>query len=245
MPPDGTRQPQFEIDHADSPSTTLLAGFSSFGLAGLTATNFLVDQLDLTETGHISVDTLPSITPFENGTPHHHTRLFSRPDLDITVLVNELYIPVQVADGFAASILQWADQHAVEEITVLSGVPIQHGPDEHKVFFVATDDYRDDRLADIEGMGRGYLSGVNGGLVTHGMNTTHRVGVFITPVHAQVPDAEAAIRLVDTVTDRYGLDIDTTALETFSSEIDQYYRDLEERIKASEEAREPEDRMYM
>lgn len=239
--------PKFEISHAENPSPTLLAGFSTFGLAGLTAVNFLVDQLDLIETGHISVDALPTITPFENGVPHHHTRLFSRPDIDVTVLVNELYIPLQAADRFAGSILQWADRHAVEEITVLSGIPIQHGPDEHKVFYVATDDYRDERLADasIQAMGRGYLSGVDGGLVAHGMETAHRVGVLITPVHAQVPDAEAAIRLIDAVTSRYGMDIDTTDLETFAEEVDEYYRDLEARIKAIEEAREPEDRMYM
>lgn len=242
-----TPRPRFEISHAEQPSSTLIAGFTSFGLAGLTAANFLVDALELTETGHISVDTLPSITPFENGTPHHHTRLFSRPDLDITVLVNELYIPVQVADTFAASILEWAEQHAVQEVTVLSGVPIQHGPEEHEVFFVATDDYRDERLAasGIKGMGRGFLNGLNGSLVAHGMDTAFRVGVFITPVHAQVPDAEAAIRLVDTVTERYGVDIDTADLETFANEVDQYYRDLEERIKSIQKAEEPEDRMYM
>jgi uncharacterized protein len=240
-------QPRFEISHAEQPSETLIAGFTSFGLAGLTAANFLVDELDLVETGHISVDTLPSITPFQNGTPHHHTRLFSRSDLDITVLVNELYIPVEVADGFAASVLQWAEQHAVQEVTVLSGVPIQHGPEEHEVFFVVTDDYRDEQLvaSNIRGMGRGFLNGVNGGLVAHGMDSAFRVGVFVTPVHAKVPDAEAAIRLVDVVTERYDVDIDTADLEKFASDVDQYYQDLEERIKSVQKAEEPEDRMYM
>ena len=37
----------------DAPET-LLAGFSEFGLAGLTAVHYLVDQLDLEETGHIT-----------------------------------------------------------------------------------------------------------------------------------------------------------------------------------------------
>lgn len=242
-----TSQPTFEISHDVSPSTTLVAGFSSFGLAGLTAVNFLVDQLDLEETGHISVDTLPAITPFENGTPRHHTRLFSRPDLDITVLMNELYIPIQMADPFAQAILGWTEANGVREITILSGLPLPHGPEEHKVFYVATEDYQDQQLAEsgVSGMGSGFLNGVNASLVGRGMDSSLRVGVFITPVHVQVPDAEAALRLVEVAERRYGLYVDTTELEQFAGEVEQYYRDLEERLKSIEQAKEPEDRMYM
>jgi uncharacterized protein len=75
----GTRKrPQFDV-RLDDPSGTLVAGFTEYGLAGLTAVTYLTDQLDLEETGHVSVAELPAITPFENGTPRHHTRLFSKP----------------------------------------------------------------------------------------------------------------------------------------------------------------------
>jgi uncharacterized protein len=247
MPPETQPQPTFEITHETSPTERLITGFSSFGLAGLTAVDFLVNQLELTETGHISVDTLPAITPFENGTPRHHTRLFSRGDLDLTILVNELYIPIEVVDSFAKAILEWTEENAVREVTILSGIPVPHGPEEHKVFYVATEDYQDDQLAESEipGMGGGFLNGVNASLIGRGMDSALRVGVFITPVHAQVPDAEAAIRLVEVTQERYGLDIDTSDLEEFAGEVEQYYQDLEERVRALEETREPEDQMYM
>jgi len=59
------------------------------------------------------------------------------------------------------------------------------------------------------------------------MDSDLRVGVFVTPVDAQIPDVE------------------TTALERRAREVEQYYRDLETRLQAVEQAEAPEDRMYM
>ncbi|MFB6124227.1 MAG: proteasome assembly chaperone family protein, partial [Haloferacaceae archaeon] len=114
-------EPVFHIREQQSPSETVVAGFSAFGLAGLTAVDYLVDHLDLERTGHLTADQLPSITPFEAGTPRHHSRFFSRPDLDLTVLVNELFLPAWAAGPFADALLDWTETNAVEEITILSG----------------------------------------------------------------------------------------------------------------------------
>lgn len=242
-----SRKPSFQITHEATPSDRLIAGFSSFGLAGMTAVDFLVDQLDLEETGYVSVDVLPAITPFNNGTPRHHTRLFSRPDLDVTILVNELFVPLWAADPFATAILDWTETNTIHEITVLAGVPLPHGPEEHQVFYVATEDYQDERLADtgISAMGTGFLDGVNAGLIGGGMDSNLRVGVFVTPVHARAPDVDAALRLVEAVGRLYEIDVETAALEGFSSDVERYYQDLESRLEAVEQAETPEDRMYM
>lgn len=246
MATDRSSRPAFEVTHETSPSERLVAGFSSFGLAGLTAVDFLVDQLELAETGYVSTDALPAITPFEDGTPRHHTRLFSRPELDLTVLVNELFVPPWAADPFAEAILEWTDANDVEEITVLSGVPVPHGPEERDAFDVATSDYDRDRLdaAGITAMGGGYLDGVNASLVGRGMDSALRVGIVSTPVHAQVPDVEAALRLVEAVQELYGVDVDTAALEQFAADVERYYRELEKRLEETERAEAPEDRMY-
>jgi uncharacterized protein len=93
-------------------------------------------------------------------------------------------------------------------------------------------------------MESGFLDGVNAALLERGMDSPLGVGLFVTPVHAQAPDVEAAVRLVETATDLYELDVDAGPLEAFAAEIRRHYEDLAERI----EEREPEgtyDRMYM
>ena len=246
MDPDG-QGVSFEITAAPERVTTLVCGFSRFGLAGLTAVDYLADHLEMAPIGHVKTAELPAITPFENGVPRHHTRLFSRDDLDVVFLVNELFVPLFAADSLARSILDWMDANAIGEVAVLAGVPVAHGPEEHRVFHVATEDYRERRLdgADIPGMGNGFLDGVNASLLSRGLDTDLRTGVFLTPVHAQAPDVEAALRLIDGFEAVYGLDVDSGPLEEFAKEVQQYYRELAGRLQNVEQSHMPEDRMYM
>ena len=246
----GTRQPaepSFQVTHGAEPSDSLVAGFSSFGLAGLTAVDYLTEQLELTETGHITTEGLPAITPFDSGTPRHHTRLFAHAKSEITVLVNELFVPPWAADQFAGSVLDWAAESGVQEITILAGIPLPHGPDEHRTYYIATEDYQETRLAetDLPAMGHGFLDGVNASLVGRGIDSDLRVGILVTPVHAQIPDAEAALRLLDATTDIYALDVDTTELEAFAQEVEQYYQELASRLEATDQDHTFEDRMFM
>lgn len=240
--------PTFDVHHEEhDPGETLVAGFASFGLAGLTAVDYLTDQLALPATGHVKSGGMLSITPFENGTPRHHTRLFADDGGELGVLVNELALPPWAADPFARAILDWAEQTTVEEITILSGVPIPHGPDEHRTYYVATDDYRKRRLEveNVPPMGSGFLDGINARLVQRGMDSDLRVGVLVTPVHEQTPDAEAALRLTQTAKDLLDIDVETDPLERFAEEVAAYYSELAERSTAVEDEFQAPDRMFM
>ncbi len=238
--------PSFDVTHESSPSESLLAGFSAYGLAGLTAVDYLVDHLELEETGHIRAEGVPSITPFEKGRPRHPTRLYSRPDLDVTILVGEQFVPSVLGEALATSILDWTADNEVAEVSVLAGVPIPHGEEGHRTFYVATDDYREGRLEglDVPPMEAGFLDGMNAAFLEYGMDSPLAVGLFVTPVHAQAPDVDAAVRLVETVDEAYDLGVDAGPLETFAAEIRQYYQDLAERIEKREHE-QSDDRMYM
>jgi uncharacterized protein len=241
--PDGT---DFQVSHPTEPSGTVLAGFSAFGLAGLTAVDFLIEHLELEQQGHVTVEGLPAITPFTDGRPRHPTRLYSRDDLDLTVLVAELFVPAPVGQRFADAVLDWTEAGGVEEVVVIAGIPVPHGPDAHRTFYIATEDYHERRLRDreIPPMGTGFLDGVNAALMARGLDSSLGVCVYVTPVHAQAPDVDAAIRLVETVEAVYDLGIDPSPLTEFADRVRQYYTDLATRMEG-EDTETPEDRMYM
>ena len=241
-----TVPPRFDVRHHASPPDTLVMGMSEFGLAGLTAVEYLVDTFDLEETGHIATEGLPAITPFENGTPRHHTRLFSGRE-DFAVLVGELFVPLGATQHFADAISKWLSSNDVSEVTSLSGVPVAHGPDDHVAYYVASEDYRAARLTDTEirPMGRGFLEGVNAELMQQAIDTETKVGVLTTPVHPRAPDVEAAIRLLEAFASVYDVPLDTGPLEQFAAEVEQHYQELAERMERVAEESAPEDRMYM
>ena len=233
-------RPEFDV-RAEGSTHTLVAGFGEYGLAGLTAANYLRTQLDLEETGHVAVEELPAVAPFEDGTPRHHTRLFSSPDHDVTVVVGELFVPPYAADPFADAVLEYAENGAVKEVVVLSGVPINHGPDDHRAFYVASEDYRTARLDGDHGippMPGGFLDAINGALMECGLSSPLRTCVLTTPVHAQTPDA--ALRLLEV------LELDPGPLEAFAA-VSKQSEELAARMEAQRAELEsgPEDRMYV
>lgn len=247
----------FEIDVSSdaTPGEVLLVGLSHLGMAGLTAADYLVRKLRTEEIGHVSAEELPAITPFEDGTPRHHTRLYTHTDSDVSVLVGELFVPVWAARSFVDALLEWVDAHGIEEIVLLHGVPFQHGPEEHAVHYVAAEPYRRERLADVElpPLKGGLLDGVPGELVERNLQgQAPPVGVYVTPTHPPGPDFEAAIAFLEAVERVYGVAVDGKELAKRSEEFKQYYADLADRIETLEEegsrtgARDyPEDRMYM
>lgn len=225
----------------------VVAGFSEFGLAGLTAVDYLVQQLDLDAVGHVATDGLPSITPFTAGRPRHPTRLHAGEDVPVTALVGEQFVPVWGAEAVGRSLLEWVDDSAVDELCLLTGVPVAHGPEDHRTFWIATEDFREHRLADVDmpPMANGFLDGVPAALLERGIDTDLAVGVLVTPVHPQVPDAEAALRLLEGLLACYDLEVDAAPLEAFAEEVGEYYGELSARLEAAAEADRPEDRMYM
>lgn len=72
-----------------------------------------------------------------------------------------------------------------------------------------------------------------------------RVGAFVTPVHERASDVEAALRLIETLSGVYDLDVDTGPLEAFAADVQQYYADLATRLEQIPDEQLPEDRMYM
>ncbi len=238
--------PSFEVRH-DDPTDVMICGFAEFGLAGLTAVDYLTKQLELEETGHISVEQLPPITPFENGTPRHHTRLFSKPEFEYTILVGELYVPPFATESFGDAVLEYTEKNPVEEVVVLSGVPFVHESIDHRPFFVASDDYqREHDLSDhIEPMAGGFLDGINGALMQRAVDSPLRTAVFTTPVHPRIPDVDAALRLINAVTNVYDLEVDIEPLESFAAEVSRHYEELAARVEEGRTEMAHDDRMYM
>lgn len=234
--------------------STLVVGQSHLGMAGVTAADYLVRHLGSRQIGHLESTGLPAIAPFEEGVPRHHSRLYTLDGTDLSVLVGELFVPVDVAQSYTDALLGWTAERGIDEIVVLHGVPFPHGPDEHDVFYVATSDYRERRLSDgaFRPLKGGFLDGVVGELATRSLDDeAPDTGVFVTPTHPPGPDIEATLRLLDAAERLYAFDVDETELRQLGEEMRQYYEQLAERMAAAagEEGRGsrdyPADRMFM
>lgn len=246
---------QIDLSAEIDPGQTLIVGLSAPGLSGLTAADQLVEQYDGKQIGHISPADLPAITPFQNGVPRHHTRLYNIPEEDFTVLLSELFIPAWAARSFADQLVQWATDVDISDVAILHSLPYEHGPNDHKAFSIATEEYREKRLGDVEidAMAGGFLDGVAGELVSRSLDTSAPpTGVFVTPGHVPGPDIDGALVFLDALEAVYDLEIDLTELEDLSDTIRTHLATLAERMSDIEESEASRaerefyaDRMYM
>ncbi|MCU4742078.1 PAC2 family protein [Halobacteria archaeon AArc-m2/3/4] len=232
---------------------TLVLGLSNPGFAGVTATEYLSRHLACEEIGHVESGTIPAITPFVDGAPRNHTRIYDVRETPLALVVGELFVPVWAASSFVDALLEWTDRAGIDEIAVPYGVPYPHGPDEHDVFTVATESFHDRRLESHDGRGLrgGVLDGIVGDLIARSLNgDAPSTGAFVTPVHPPGPDLEAVLRLIDVFEAVYGIDVDEGELRRQSEELQQYFAALAERVDAiGEDSGRPRDypidRSYM
>jgi uncharacterized protein len=250
-------EPRYEVSVSTDATLEgpLLAGLSNLGLAGLTAVDHLTRQLEFEQVGHVRARNLPTATPFENGTPRQPIRLYASPGRDLCVLLSELVVPVWTAPTFVNAVQNLVASHQIDEVTVFHGVPFPHGPDEHALFFVATPEYREERLDDTEvaPLRGGVLDGVPGELASRSLaGELPPAGTLVTPIHPPGPDFEAALRYLAYLGEEYGLAVDDEPLRERSRTVNQYYGELADRLEAldaegvaPEDQHLPVDRMFM
>jgi uncharacterized protein len=251
------REPAFEVRETGdvTPGETLLVGTAGLGVAGLTATDYLVTHVETTQVGHVRTRNLPDITPFSDGQPRRPARLYSTAESDVTILITELFLPVTVSDLWAGAVLEWAAERGVTEVTALHGAPFPHQPHEHAVYHVATDGYRERHFdgeggADIEPLAGGFFDGIIGELLSRSLEEEGPpTGVLVTPTHLPGPDFDAAIRLLDALETVHGVETDESELRGRADEMEQYYEELAGRMQTLREEQAaddyPNDRMYM
>jgi len=253
-----SREPSFEVTLTGDvePGGTLLVGMAGVGVAGLTATDYLVSHVESAQSGYVKTQHLADITPFTEGEPRHPIRLYSATDFDITVLISEVFLPAWSADLLTDALVDWIDTQEFEEITILYGAPFPHSEEEHLVFHVATGAYRARHFAGgdtaIEPLAGGFFDGVISELMVRSIDgDVPPTGALITPTHLPGPDFDAALRLLDSLEPLYGLRVDEAELRKRAAEMEQYYEELAQRLQTlqegpSHEGQEyPGDRMYM
>lgn len=250
------REPAFDIEVSDDAALgeTLVIGVADFGVAGLTAVDYLTSHVETNQVGHVATRNVPDISPFSDGKPRWPIRLYDTETAELSVFISELFLPVRAADLVSDSLLQWVEQTDIREIVVLFGAPVAHTEEEHVVYGVGNEPFRTRHIQenDLEALSGGFFDGIVGELVTRGLEPdAPSTGVLVTPAHYPGPDLDAAIRLLDTVQSEYDIEIDEAELRERSREMKQYYQELADRLKSLQEGEGlhsrdfPEDRMYM
>lgn len=181
----------------------VLVGFPSQGLVGAIVASYLVPRLEMQLVATMDTDHMPPVASVRDGRAHAPVQVFASTtrcgidgDCDqLVVIRSDAAPPPQHADELADLVIEYTREIGGDLLVTLEGAPSSGGSEE--VFAVPNlaGDVDLDAI-DAEPFPDGALSGFSASLLTQGNTRDHSVLCLFTAVNEELPDAEAAARLV-------------------------------------------------
>ncbi len=230
----------------------VLVGFPSQGLVGAIVASYLVPKLEMELVATVDHVHLPPIASVRGGRAHSPVQIFASTvrcgidgDCDQLVVVrSDAAPPAQHADDLADEIIDYTDEIGGELIVTLEGAPTSSGGEHVYAVPNLVTDVDTDQIG-AEPFPDGALSGFSASLLTEGNALSKSVLCLFTAVAEDMPDAEAASRLVDVADGLVpGIRMEP---EPLAEEARKFERNLRAALEEQEKSRQdmPEERTSM
>jgi uncharacterized protein len=182
----------------------VLVGFPSQGLGGAIVASYLVPKLDMELVATLDNPNLPPVASIRDGRAHSPVQVFASTvrcgidgDCDQLVVVrSDAAPPPEHVDEISREIIDYTREIGGKLTVTLEGAPTSSEV-EHVYAVPNLVTEIDAEAIGAEAFPDGALSGFSASLLTESNNADHPVVCLFTAVQEDVPDAEAAARLVD------------------------------------------------
>ncbi|MDA4130028.1 MAG: proteasome assembly chaperone family protein [Thaumarchaeota archaeon] len=216
-----------EFEKTEFHSPVVFGGFVGPGLVGLVSAGYMIEKLNLHEIAHVKSQHIPPVAVFVGAKLRHPFRIYSDDSGTVVVMICEMPIDIEGLYEISSVLLDWVDQIHGKEIVVLDGVGVSGMPDQRETFGVGNED----RMKELGQKGinpirSALISGVGGSLLNQAL--TRRIsGVsLLTTASTDFPDPGAALSMIKSINQIFGLAIETADLEQNVERLNQRLNDL-------------------
>ena len=213
----------------------IIQGFPSIGLVSTITTKFLIDHLDVEEIGHIESEHIVPLTAI------HESKIVN----PITIYYNKKYNMVIVQSlteiagsewELAATMLDLAAAMDAKEIVVVEGMP-SHAQNEINLYYFSNTGKMKNKQ-----MTEGIIMGTTAALLLKAKDFP--VTCIFAEAHSQLPDSEAAAKVVKALDDYLKLNLDfkplLEAAKQFENNLKQFIEKRKEIIDNSSKSEKKE-----
>ncbi len=195
---------------------TIILGFPSMGLVSTIATKFLIDHLDVEEIGHIESEHIVPLTAIHKSKIVNPITLYYNKKFNLIVVQSLTEVTGHEWD-LAVTIMDVAKAVAAKEILVLESMPSHEG--NLDVYY-----YSNKTKLKAKPLTEGIVMGTTAALLLKAKDFP--VTCVFAEAHSQLPDSEAAARVVGALDDYLGLKVDfkplLEAAKKFENSLKQY-----------------------
>ncbi|MBI2148574.1 proteasome assembly chaperone family protein [Candidatus Woesearchaeota archaeon] len=180
-------------------SPTMIQGFPSFGLVSTLTVKFLIDHLDVEEIGYIESEHITPLTAIHKSKVVNPITFFYNKKYNL-VLVQSLTEVAGYEWELASTMVEVAKTLAAKEIIVIESMP-PHGEDDLDVYY-----YSNKSKLKLKEIKESLVMGTTAALLLKAK--TFPVTCIFAEAHSQLPDSEAAARVVDALNSYLKLKVD-------------------------------------
>lgn len=181
---------------------TIIQGFPSAGLVSTIAVKFLIDHLDVEEVGYIESEHIPPLTAIHKSKIINPITIFYNKKHNL-IIVQSLTEVTGYEWEIASTLTDLAKEVDAKELIILESMPSTQG--ELEVYY-----FSNKSKLKLKELKEGIVMGTTAALLlkAKGIPTT----CIFAETHSQLPDSEAAAKVITALNDYKGMKVDCAPL---------------------------------
>jgi len=217
-------------------SPIVIGGFVGAGLAGLVSVSYIIEQLGLTQVASVRCQHIPPVVVFIGKKLRNPFRIYSDKAGKLVVVLCEVPINVEGLYETSSALLDWFERIGAREVVVLDSIPVSGIPESHEAYFVADETrFEEMNKTGMKSANSAMISGVGGSLLSECLNRRTTGISLLTEASSELPDPAAALTLIKTLNQLYGLGIQTKELEENVEQLNEQLNALGEQYRKLQE----------
>jgi uncharacterized protein len=210
----------------------LIEGFPGIGLVGNIASQYIVNELNMTYLGAISYRFFPPLAVLLGGIVNMPVRIYEKEEKQLVVITADIPIHPLASYDIGKEIVSWAESIKAKEMVCLAGITVMS--EQHRVFGAAGTKEMLDRIKDkTEIFELGTITGITGSIMNECRMRKMPAICLLGETASDEPDPRAAILVVETLNKIHGLGVSTTKLAEQADQIEVQMHQLAQQLKAA------------
>ncbi|MDO9538150.1 MAG: PAC2 family protein [Thermoplasmata archaeon] len=186
----------------------LIEGFPSVGMVSSIVSNYLIKVLNMEYIGSVRSRHFQPTAIIANGVPMPPVRIYSGQPIEkkdcicdrLVVLTSEFPPPIELMAPMVDKILEWTAQKKIKTVISVEGIINESKTqDQHSTYAIASTPAARKILESkkITPLENGIITGISGVLLHEAERTGRDVICLLGDANPQIPDARAAVRLIE------------------------------------------------
>ena len=210
----------------------LIEGFPGIGLVGNIASQYIVNELNMTYLGAMSSKFFPPLAVLLGGIVNMPVRIYEQAEKQLVVITADIPIHPLASYEVGKELVSWAESIKVKEMVCMAGITVMS--EQHRVFGAVSTKDMLDRIKDkAEIFELGTITGITGSIMNECRIRKMPAICLLGETASVEPDPRAAIAAVETLNKIYGLGVSTAKLAEQADQIEVQMHQLAQQLKAA------------